>query len=145
MPVFSARSQALDGVSWVQGGEIDNAVGLVSRVRQNRRHRLLSPSDQLELGQAQQVAGVVEAFGCTLTGELVVLAQEGRQLESLQMMGGQHLGHVGHDVASASELQSHYLFADRFGRPGKGNDKGKVEGLIGLARRNYLVPRTRRT
>ena len=27
-----------------------------------------------------------------------------------------------------SELQSHYLFDDRFGRPGKGNDKGKVEG-----------------
>ena len=25
----------------------------------------------------------------------------------------------------SSELQSHYLFADRFGRPGKGNDKGK--------------------
>lgn len=39
-----------------------------------------------------------------------------------------------------SELQSHYLFEDRFGRPGKGNDKGKVEGLIGLARRNFLVP-----
>jgi transposase len=28
-----------------------------------------------------------------------------------------------------AELQSHYLFEDRFGRPGKGNDKGKVEGL----------------
>ena len=27
-----------------------------------------------------------------------------------------------------AELQSHYLFLDRFGRPGKGNDKGKVEG-----------------
>ena len=39
-----------------------------------------------------------------------------------------------------SELQSHYLFADRFGRPGKGNDKGKVEGLVGYARRNFLVP-----
>lgn len=39
-----------------------------------------------------------------------------------------------------SELQSHYLFTDRFGRPGKGNDKGKVEGLVGLIRRNYLVP-----
>jgi transposase len=39
-----------------------------------------------------------------------------------------------------SELQSHYLFAERFGRPGKGNDKGKVEGLIGYARRNFLVP-----
>ena len=39
-----------------------------------------------------------------------------------------------------SELQSHYVFADRFGRPGKGNDKGKVEGLIGWVRRNQLVP-----
>jgi hypothetical protein len=37
-------------------------------------------------------------------------------------------------------LQSHYLFLDRFGRPGKGNDKGKVEGLVGYARRNFLVP-----
>ena len=39
-----------------------------------------------------------------------------------------------------SELQSHYLFAERFGRPGKGNDKGKVEGLVGYARRHFLVP-----
>jgi transposase len=39
-----------------------------------------------------------------------------------------------------SELQSHYLFADKFGRPGKGNDKGKVEGLVGYARRNFMVP-----
>ena len=35
-----------------------------------------------------------------------------------------------------SELVSHYLFEDRFGRPGK----GKVEGLVGYARRNFLVP-----
>ena len=39
-----------------------------------------------------------------------------------------------------SGLQSHYLFASKFGRPGKGNDKGKVEGLVGYARRNFLVP-----
>src|SRR6202163_1598196 len=39
-----------------------------------------------------------------------------------------------------AELQSHYLFRERFGRPGKGNDKGKVEGLVGYARRNFLVP-----
>lgn len=44
-----------------------------------------------------------------------------------------------------SELQSHYLFADRFGRPGKGNDKGKVEGLDGYARRNFLVPQAAAT
>ena len=29
-----------------------------------------------------------------------------------------------------SELQSHYLFGDKFGRPGKGNDKGNVEGVM---------------
>jgi hypothetical protein len=37
-------------------------------------------------------------------------------------------------------LVSHYLFSDRFGRPGKGNDKGKVEGLVKYARANFLVP-----
>ena len=34
-----------------------------------------------------------------------------------------------------SGLQSHYLFEDRYGRPGKGNDKGNVEGVVGYARR----------
>ena len=42
-----------------------------------------------------------------------------------------------------SELRSHYLFVDRFGRPGKGNDKGKVEGIVGYCRRNFLVPMPR--
>ena len=41
---------------------------------------------------------------------------------------------------SFTELQSHYRFEDRFGRPGKGNDKGKVEGMVGYVRRNFLVP-----
>ena len=39
-----------------------------------------------------------------------------------------------------TELQSHYLFSDRFGRPGRGNDKGNVESMVGYARRNFLVP-----
>ncbi|MDP6367940.1 MAG: IS21 family transposase, partial [Nitrospinota bacterium] len=39
-----------------------------------------------------------------------------------------------------SELQSHYLFKERFGRPGKPNDKGKVENLVGYVRRNFFVP-----
>ena len=39
-----------------------------------------------------------------------------------------------------TELVSHYLFSDRFGRPGKGNDKGKVEGLVKYARANFLTP-----
>ncbi len=39
-----------------------------------------------------------------------------------------------------TELVSHYLFKDRFGRPGKGNDKGKVEGLVKYARSNFMTP-----
>ncbi len=39
-----------------------------------------------------------------------------------------------------SRLRSHYLFDTKFGRPGKGNDKGNVEGLVGYARRNFMVP-----
>jgi transposase len=39
-----------------------------------------------------------------------------------------------------TELTSHYLFRDRFGRPGKGNDKGKVEGLVKHAQLNFMTP-----
>ena len=37
-------------------------------------------------------------------------------------------------------LQSHYLFEDEFGRPGKCNDKGNVEGLVGYSWRHFMVP-----
>lgn len=39
-----------------------------------------------------------------------------------------------------SELQSHCLFAEKSGRPGKGNDKGAVENLVGYVRRSFMVP-----
>lgn len=39
-----------------------------------------------------------------------------------------------------SGFLSHYLIRDRYGRPGKGIDKGGVEGLVGYARRNFMVP-----
>ena len=39
-----------------------------------------------------------------------------------------------------SAIQSHDVFDDRFGRPGQGTDNGKVEGLVGDARRNFFVP-----
>ena len=38
-----------------------------------------------------------------------------------------------------SELQSHYLFEDKFGRPAKGNDKGNVEGMVGYSRRYFMA------
>jgi transposase len=37
-------------------------------------------------------------------------------------------------------FRSHYLFKSRFCTPGKGHEKGLVEGLVGYARRNWLVP-----
>ena len=39
-----------------------------------------------------------------------------------------------------THLHSHYWFRDRFGRPGKGNDKDKIETLMKKARRRFLVP-----
>jgi len=61
--------------------------------------------------------------------------------DNTRLAVAQILGHGERQRTRAfAELQSHYLFLDRFGRPGKGNDKGKVEGLVGYARRNFLVP-----
>lgn len=37
-------------------------------------------------------------------------------------------------------LRSHYVIRDRYGRPGKGNDKGKVEGVVACSHRNLMVP-----
>jgi len=43
-------------------------------------------------------------------------------------------------AALFSGFLSHYVIRDRYGRPGKGNDKGNVEGLVGYSRRNFMVP-----
>ena len=45
-----------------------------------------------------------------------------------------------HRTQRFSALLSHYVIRDRYGRPGKGNDKGAVEGVVGYARRNFMVP-----
>jgi transposase len=37
-------------------------------------------------------------------------------------------------------LESHFLFAHRFCRVGRGNEKGHVESLVGYGRRNFMVP-----
>ena len=44
------------------------------------------------------------------------------------------------EPGSRAGFLSHYLIRDRYGRPGKGNDKGAVEGLVGWARRTFMVP-----
>jgi len=37
-------------------------------------------------------------------------------------------------------FRSYYTFAARYCNPGRGQEKGGVEGLVGYARRNFLVP-----
>ncbi len=44
------------------------------------------------------------------------------------------------EQASFIAFRSHYLFESRFCTPGQGHEKGLVEGLVGYARRNWLVP-----
>src|SRR4051794_39705447 len=43
---------ALDGVSWVQSGSVEIAVGQTDRMLQNRRHHLLPPSGVAPLGSS---------------------------------------------------------------------------------------------
>ena len=47
--------------------------------------------------------------------------------------GSSHPGGWRAARATGSFRASHYLFAEKFGRPGKGNDKGKVENLEACA------------
>ncbi len=60
--------------------------------------------DQLQLGQAQQKARVVHVLCGTEAGNLLMLAQEGRQFELLEMMGEQDLWGLAHGRDPASRL-----------------------------------------
>ena len=51
--------------------------------------------EELELGEPQQVTGVVDAVPGALAGDLVVLPEHGRQLELLQVVGEEDLGRLG--------------------------------------------------
>ncbi len=41
---------------------------------------------------------------------------------------------------SYDKFRGYYNFTPRFCNPGQGHEKGGVEGLVGYARRNYMVP-----
>lgn len=49
-------------------------------------------------------------------------------------------GHNREEQAAFIAFRSHYLFESRFCTPRQGHEKGLVEGLVGYARRNWLVP-----
>jgi transposase len=44
------------------------------------------------------------------------------------------------EQAAFVAFRSHYLFESQFCTPAEGHEKGLVEGLVGYARRNWLVP-----
>src|SRR5271169_419756 len=87
------------------GGEVETVQAL-----HGREPRLLDPTlhhapfavDQLQFSQAQQKANMIEALGSALPSEFVILTQERRQLECLQVMSEQKLGRIGHDAAPVS-------------------------------------------
>jgi hypothetical protein len=77
-------------------------------------------------------------------GLLHVLDMGGRILHqpfSLAQISTQsvHLG-TGAKAPAQQTIRMQLAIRDRYGRPGKGNDKGSVEGLVGYARRNFMVP-----
>jgi lipopolysaccharide biosynthesis regulator YciM len=87
----------------------------VERVEALHRRELCCPDtaidqtalalDQLQLGESQQIAGMVDAFSRTFASDLLVLGQERRQLQRLQMMREQNLWLVsglGHAAAPSS-------------------------------------------
>jgi transposase len=43
-------------------------------------------------------------------------------------------------TAAFTRLVSHFVFEDRYGRPGRGNDKGHVEALVKYAQRTMMTP-----
>lgn len=44
------------------------------------------------------------------------------------------------ETAEFLAFRTHYVFRARFCNPGKGNEKGLVENLVGYSRRNFFVP-----
>jgi hypothetical protein len=61
--------------------------------------------EQLEFGEAREVAGVVDALGGALPSQLVAPAQEGRQPERLEVVPEQDLRRLAHGAAPLSRAR----------------------------------------
>ena len=60
--------------------------------------------DQFQFSEADEIAHMVGALGGALAGQLVVLAQKGRQLQGLEVMDQQQLRRIGHDEPPPNRL-----------------------------------------
>ncbi|HET8852992.1 MAG TPA: IS21 family transposase [Ktedonobacteraceae bacterium] len=52
-------------------------------------------------------------------------------------------GRIREEQRAFMAFRSHYLFDSHFSTPNPGQEKGGVEGSVGLSRRNFLVPMPR--
>ena len=69
-----------------------------------RRDHVAFAVDQLQLGQAQEIARVADVLCGTEAGNLLMLAQECWQLEFFEMMGEQDLWGLAHGRDPVSRL-----------------------------------------
>jgi hypothetical protein len=91
-----------------RGGEVVAVEALYARETGRANAALdqaLFPIDHLQLGQAEQIADVIDALGGALPSHLVVLAHKGRQFERLQMVAEQDLRRRAHAARPASRLK----------------------------------------
>ena len=88
--------QEVEGIQTLGGGKagcLDPAV-----------HHAVMSVDQLKLRQAQQIVWMVDSLGGAPTRHLVVLPEEGGELELLQMVLKQHRRLVAHDRLAAKRV-----------------------------------------
>jgi len=104
------------------------------RFRPRPRKPFFHPNDE-DLSLGTPVEGHVRAFAY-FGGVPTRILYDNTKIAVAKILGGEERK----KTKAFSELQSYYLFTDKFGRPAKGNDKGKVEGLVGYSRRNFMVP-----
>ena len=93
-----------------------------------------NPTERLEAF----LAGHVEAFAF-FGGVFAELWYDNPKTAVVRILAGP--AREEHERLSA--LRAHYLFESSFCTPGRGNEKGSVENLVGYVRRNALVPYTR--
>jgi hypothetical protein len=93
--------------------------------------------DLVQLSQAQEafLEGHVRAF-TFLGGVPHVLVYDNLKAAVKRILEGSSREEQTAFVA----FRSHYLFESRFCNPAQAHEKGLVEGLVGYARRNWLVP-----
>src|SRR5690606_41274950 len=103
---FAARQfQHQHLVELRDGGEVEAGEALDGRELRSLDAALDHPAlpvDQFQLDQPGKIANMIHALDRALPGKLLVLAQEGRQLRSEEVMSEQEFGSIAAHAGSSS-------------------------------------------